>query len=151
MKVIPFGYSAPNATQTLDVLMAQDSRAILVDIRYSTVSRNKPAWSHDALQAKYGNRYLWIKDLGNVNYFQHGMPIKIANAERGIPRLVTGLERGYTLIPLCTCANYDTCHRRVVVEMLREKVSDIEVVQPNHKGKDASSSAYPSNSHMLTG
>lgn len=133
MRVIPFGYSSPNAERALDELMVRDERAILVDIRYSTVSRKKPEWSHDALQAKYGNRYLWIRELGNVNYFEHNKGIKIANPDKGLARLITGLERGYTPILLCTCPRYETCHRKVVIDLLRERMPSVEVVQPNGK------------------
>ena len=134
MKVIPFGYSTQNARETLDKLMQQDPRAILVDIRYSTASKNKPQWSRWLLERQYGFRYLWIKDLGNENYYSHG-PIKIHNAPNGLERLKRGLKRGYTIILLCTCANYEKCHRKVVVEMLKEKLPDMEVIHSGLQSK----------------
>lgn len=127
-KIIPFGYSTPDSQSALDQLMT-DENAYLVDIRYSVKSLNKPEWSFGQLKARYGNRYLWIKDLGNVNYFNHG-PIQIANALVGIPRLVKGVEQGYTLILLCTCTRYEGCHRKVVVELLQKALPDVEVVHP---------------------
>jgi hypothetical protein len=128
-KVIPFGYSVPSSQAILDQLMA-DENAYLVDIRYSVKSLNKPEWSFGQLKERYGKRYLWIKDLGNVNYFNHG-PIQIANALVGIPRLVKGVEQGYTLILLCTCTRYEGCHRKVVVELLQKILPDVEVVHPS--------------------
>lgn len=127
-KIISFGYSIPSSQSVLDRLMA-DENTYLVDIRYSVRSLNKPEWSAELLKARYGKRYLWIKDLGNVNYFNHG-PIQIAHPEIGIPRLVKGVEQGYTLILLCTCARYEVCHRKVVIELLRQSLPDVEVVHP---------------------
>lgn len=127
-KIIPFGYSTPDSQSVLDRLMA-DENAYLVDIRYSVKSLNKPEWSFEQLKARYGKRYLWIKDLGNVNYFNHG-PIQIANPEVGIPRVVSGVEQGYTLILLCTCTRYESCHRKVIVELLQKALLNVEVVHP---------------------
>lgn len=134
MKVIPFGYSSPNARTTLDALMAEDERVILVDIRYSIESRRKPEWSGKALHSRYGSgRYLWLKSLGNENVFVTGAPIKVYRPQEGIARLITGLQKGYTLILLCTCPEYERCHRKAVVDLLRKQLPDVEVVQPGQK------------------
>ncbi len=129
-KVIPFGYSVPGAQQQLDDLM-QDESAILVDIRYSTASKRKPEWSLKRLQERYPDRYIWIQSLGNVNFYNHGAPIKLANPIVGIHRLLSGLRQGYTLILLCTCPEYSQCHRKVVVDALLEKLPGVEVIQPD--------------------
>ena len=126
--VLPFGYSTPQAQERLAILM-EDERTILVDIRYSTKSVRKPEWSGEALQQRYGNRYLWIRDLGNENFFNGG-DIKIHDKDQGIPRLMKGIERGYKLIMLCTCQRYDTCHRRTVVEMLCSQMPGVKVMRP---------------------
>jgi len=128
-KVIPFGYSAPDSRSALDRLMASE-RTYLVDVRYSTRSVNKPEWSADSLKESYGARYLWIKDLGNINYFGHG-PIQIAHPEIGIPRLMNGLKQGYTLILLCTCTRYEGCHRKVVIDLLLESMPDAQIEVPD--------------------
>lgn len=128
-KVIPFGYSVPGAMEYLDNLL-QDENAILVDIRQSTKSKKKSEWTLEKLQERYGNRYLWIQALGNLNYFKPGAPIVINNLEVGLTRLIIGLQRGYTLVLLCTCQRYETCHRKVIVDALLAKMSDVEVVQP---------------------
>lgn len=129
MKIIPFGYSVPGAMTHLDRLL-QDEQTMLVDIRYSNVSQKKPEWSGDSLKGRYGKQYLHIKALGNKNYFRHGFPIEIDNLNAGIPRLLNGLQRGYTLILLCTCDEYERCHRKVIVDALLEKMPDVKVVQP---------------------
>jgi hypothetical protein len=127
-KVLPFGYSTPDSQAALDRLMA-DENTYLVDIRYSVKSLNKPEWSFEKLKERYGAKYLWIKALGNVNYFNHG-PVQIADPDAGIPRLVKGVAQGFTLILLCTCARYEGCHRKVVIELLQKSLPNIEVVHP---------------------
>lgn len=127
--LIPFGYSTPDATSRLDALMS-DEQTILIDIRYSVKSLKRPEWSGEALQARYGKRYLWLQSLGNRNYFTHG-PIEIARPDIGIPRLLSGLEKGYTLILLCTCKEYAHCHRKVIVEMVQEHMPSVEVIHPD--------------------
>jgi hypothetical protein len=126
-KVYPIGYSAPGASMSLETLM-QDEQTILVDIRFSVKSMRKPAWSGSALRERYGNRYLWIQELGNVNYYSGG-DIKLHRPEKGIERLMMGLQKGYNLILLCTCNEYETCHRKKVVELLQQAEPEVEVVQ----------------------
>lgn len=134
-KLIPFGYSTPNAAARLAALM-QDERAILCDIRSSVASQKKPGWSGEALRQAYGKRYVWIRSLGNINYYQRGAPIQLANPATGIPRLLDGLAKGYTIILLCTCDDYETCHRRVVVELVQEHCPDVVVEQPSPFASD---------------
>ncbi len=123
-RLIPFGYSAPGASTRLDALL-QDEYVYLIDTRYSPRSR-RPEWQQSALQARYGKRYLWLgRSLGNINY-KNGGVIQLANAEPGLARLVNGLLQGYSMVLLCACKEYEQCHRRVIVEMLRERLPDIE-------------------------
>ncbi len=125
-RLIPFGYATPDAQARLEALM-QDEKAVLVDIRYNPVSRWRPMWNKKALSERWGGRYSHVKLLGNVNY-NNGGPIQIANAERGIPLVVQGLQRGLTIILLCVCKEYSTCHRRVVCDMVKEKLPGVEIV-----------------------
>jgi len=129
MKVIPFGYSVPGAMEHLDSLL-QDESTMLVDIRYSNVSKKKPEWSGDSLRGRYDKQYIHIRALGNRNYFAHGTPIEIDDLKVGLARLINGLKRGYTLILLCTCPLYETCHRKVVIDELLKYMPDVEVIQP---------------------
>jgi len=129
MKVYPIGYSAPGTRATIDALLQADERTMLVDVRYSVSSKRKPDWSGTALKERYGSRYLWLQDLGNVNYYNGG-PITLCRPERGISRIVALLCKGYNLILLCTCPEYDSCHRKVIVDTLLEMCPDVQVEQP---------------------
>jgi hypothetical protein len=128
--LIPFGYTTPDAAARLDALM-DGEQIMLVDIRYSTKSLKRPEWSMERLRARYGNRYLWLRSLGNVNYFTHGS-IQIAAPDIGIPRLLSGLEQGYTCVLLCTCTRYASCHRKVICELVQAQLPDVEIVQPEN-------------------
>ncbi len=130
-RVIPFGY-ADGGVPALERLM-QDG-AYLVDIRLSPRSR-MPAFNQNALQARFQKRYIHMPDLGNVNY-RNGEPIKIAHPGRGISRLVNGLNQGYTLILMCGCKDYSSCHRHTVVDLLLKAIPDVRVELPDMAGPE---------------
>ncbi|EFH82739.1 DUF488 family protein [Ktedonobacter racemifer] len=129
MKVVEFGYAGAGGEERLHQLM-QDEKAILCDIRLSPRSKWYPQFNGKALRETYGARYLWLGEtLGNKNY-NNDEGIVLADPERGITRLMAGLRKGYTLILLCACKQYESCHRHTVVDLLREKVPGLEVVHP---------------------
>jgi hypothetical protein len=115
--------------------MAQSNTA-LVDIRYNARGR-RPEWNSERLRERYGVRYKPLSCLGNKNY--KGGPIQIANPERGIPLLVDALQRGWTLILLCACAEYEQCHRKVVTEMVKAACLGVEVRMEADEGSGGTS------------
>lgn len=129
MRVIEFGYAGAGE-ERLHQLM-QDEKAVLVDIRLSPRSRWQPQFNRSALAAAYPGAYLWLGDtLGNLNYKPEDREkgIKLAHPETGIARLITGMRKGFTLIIMCACRDFATCHRHVVVDLLCEQVPELEVV-----------------------
>jgi hypothetical protein len=87
-------------------------------------------WQRSALEAEYGTRYHCAgRYLGNVNYGTGG-PIELADATTGIRGLVQYLSEGHDLILLCGCAEYESCHRKTVVDLLVEALPEVEVVPP---------------------
>lgn len=129
-KLIPFGYAFPGSSATLHGLM-QDPNTYIVDIRKTPMSLRYPNFDGKALKAKYQKRYIPIPELGNLNYRleDRHKGIEIDNPGAGIPRVIDGLTQGFNLIPICACKHYDGCHRRMVVEMVKERMPDVEVVQ----------------------
>jgi len=127
-KVVPFGY-ADGGVATLERLM-QDERAYLVDIRLSPRS-NWQAFNQQALSARFHHRYIHMPELGNVNYSSRDRGIQIADAGRGIPRLINGISQGYTLIVMCGCREYESCHRHTVVDLLLKAMPDVLVELPD--------------------
>lgn len=97
-----------------EITRAIDDRdAILFDIRYSPRSRN-PTYNKDFLQAALKDRYVWVKDLGNVNYNVLS-PIKIANYAAGKARITATAK---PVILMCVCQDPVHCHRTVVADLL---------------------------------
>ena len=90
--------------------------AILCDIRYAPRSRN-PVWNKEKLETMFGDRYRWVFAFGNKNYRGDG-PIDIVDPDKGKEAVHRIIER-QPVILLCVCPNYDTCHRKVVGELLR--------------------------------
>jgi uncharacterized protein (DUF488 family) len=130
-KLIPFGYLARGSQERLTQLMA-DQEALLVDIRFKPHSK-RPEWRQMALEEYWGDhqrqgtgRYHYLGELGNVNY-RSGGPIQLSSPHYGLAVLKTLLNR-YNIVLLCACACYDTCHRKVVVDMVREKYPDVDIV-----------------------
>ena len=109
--VYTLGYTGRKLAEITRAL--DDRDAILFDIRYSPRSRN-PAYSKDYLQATLKDRYVWVKDLGNVNYALLS-PIKIANYAAGKARITATAK---PVILMCVCENAATCHRTVVADLL---------------------------------
>jgi hypothetical protein len=126
-KIIPFGY-ANGGIPELERLMAREN-TYLVDIRLSPRS----AWQRfhkEALQVRFPKRYIHMPELGNVNYNRQEQGIKIADETRGIARLMRGISQGYTLLLMCGCKRYESCHRRTVVNLLQEAMPEVSVEMP---------------------
>ena len=125
MKAYPIGYA--KSGYKVEQMMARDPDLLIIDTRYSP--NGNPEWIGAALRARYGKRYRWAgKFLGNVNY--KGGPIRLANPCTGIAGLVQYLKEGHDLILLCKCAEHETCHRKLIVDLLLASCPDVEVVQP---------------------
>ena len=116
-----FGYHGWPAKKLIDHICTRDR--ILVDIRLSPKSRIW-TWTNYSLMHELPGRYRWLADLGNRNY--KGGPIEIAAMDRGIAAVEELVTTGHDLVLLCFCRSYDTCHRRVVAEALRERGHMVE-------------------------
>ena len=126
-KIIPFGY-ADGGVVGLERLMA-DPSTYLVDIRL--VARSTwQAFNKQSLQARFRERYIHMPELGNVNYSHRDQPIQIAYPDRGIPRLMNGIDQGYTIVLMCGCKQYELCHRHTVVSLLIQVRPDVLVEFP---------------------
>lgn len=118
MKVYLFGYAGYTSAQLEKAANALG--AVVVDIRFSSRSRN-PQWSGLTLWRLFGDeRYLHVPQLGNVNY-KNGGEIKIFNLDLGVRRMCRFMEeRGAAAaILVCGCKDAAGCHRTVVGDALR--------------------------------
>jgi hypothetical protein len=103
--------------------MAQP-HTVLVDIRYMARSWRKE-WNQVNLRHLFGSRYRPLPCLGNVNY-NNDQPIKLSMPDIGIP-LLEGLQKGYNLILMCTCKDFEHCHRKMVVDLVKQVLPQVEV------------------------
>lgn len=116
-KLLTLGYTEPDARKRLEAFMEElDTR--LIDIRYAPRSQWRPEWNKSALSEKYGLRYAHLRELGNVNYKRLDEPIELLAPEEGVRRVVRLLQQGQSVVLLCACQNYDTCHRKTVYELI---------------------------------
>jgi activating signal cointegrator 1 len=126
--IYTYGYQGSTPEQLLGTV--NDLGAVLVDIRYSPWSPN-PHWRKLALAELVGaNRYQWIQDLGNVNY-KSGGPIRLLRPEAAAVRLREVLDHR-SIVLLCACRDWETCHRRDAAEYLSEALqAPVEHLSPD--------------------
>ena len=76
------GYHEPDAGSRLSHLMS-DPKTLLIDIRSHARAPWSPTWTKKALKGAYGERYVHILDLGNVNYHDPHLPIHLLKSREG--------------------------------------------------------------------
>ena len=124
------GYATPGAAVELEQVM-QDASVLLIDIRERAQSRWWPHWNKKQLREKWGSRYTHEKKLGNVNRRDRSLPIVLRgpHPEQAIAGMVALLRHGYSLVLLCACKDYETCHRKVVAEMIQQAMKNEQEVR----------------------
>lgn len=139
-KIHTFGYAAKGADSLLEQLMT-NPKALIVDVRLSPHSRWRPCYNVNALFTRYNvdeqaslsasahtTRYVWLgATLGNKNY-DNDLPIELVNADEGLRQLTDILTRGRDIVLMCACSRYITCHRHVIVDLLRAQFPHLEVI-----------------------
>jgi uncharacterized protein (DUF488 family) len=110
-EVYTAGYSGRTPEVFKKIVVQMD--AVVLDIRFSPVSRN-PRCGKGSLECLLNERYKHVRAFGNRNY--RGGAIELVDPEAGV-KIVEKLKK--TAILLCVCADYESCHRKVVAELLR--------------------------------
>lgn len=123
-----FGYAGAGAGagDALDAVMLAPMM-LLVDIRLRPQSRYWPVWNKKHLLARWGSRYTHEKQLGNVNYKNRSLPVQLCGlrVEQAILGLVALLKQGYSVTLLCACRDFETCHRKVVAELIQHGMQGV--------------------------
>ena len=119
------GYATPGAAAELEQVM-QDASVLLIDIRERAQSRWWPVWNKKQLRTRWGLRYTHEKKLGNINRRDRSLPVVLhgPHPEQSIAGIVALLQQGYSVVLLCACKEYETCHRKVVAEMIQQVMSE---------------------------
>lgn len=110
---------------------AEHLDAYLVDTRISPYSR-VAYWMGAALKKAWGDRYIHIRELGNVNYKAPELGIKLLDAEDGTFQL-SQLMRKKAVILFCACKDHATCHRTVAAQEMADRYG-VEVIHLTAKG-----------------
>lgn len=113
-EVYDLGYQNVKDISTL-VTVVKRLDAILIDVRYSPKSRNT-TWSGSNLKKVFGERYIHIPELGNVNY-KNDHAIELFNKEKGL-KILEGYLTQKNVIIMCACWNRKACHRKLVSRYL---------------------------------
>ena len=77
-----FGYLGKRPEELLVLAQAED--AVVVGVRIKSWSRVR-GWSQKALQAALGERYVWVRELGNEEY--QGTGVRLVNEEVGLAKM----------------------------------------------------------------
>lgn len=125
IELYTIGYIEPDAEQRIDAFLSFLG-SVLIDIRHTPQSR-LPQFCQQALRSTYGQRYLWVPELGNIHYKpeDRAKGIQIANAVIGIPRVTERLRGGQAIMLLCACKHYEQCHRKTVYEMIMDAMKEV--------------------------
>jgi uncharacterized protein (DUF488 family) len=121
------GYADFKDPNLLAAVQKLDGR--LVDIRYSPRAR-VPAYNQGNLTSALGERYAWLRSLGNVNY--KGGPIQILDMDSGLSTVMQ-LLREHPVFLMCACWNRLECHRFHIVRAIEQTYGvKSQILQPTH-------------------
>jgi uncharacterized protein (DUF488 family) len=118
MKVFTWGYSGRSLDEL--VTIRSERGALIVDTRYSTRSR-VVMWNREPLENRFGADYVWIREFGNVNYWNSDRAIELLNPTAGAKRLLDLVRDDRPPILICACPDIAVCHRAQVAAFLRER------------------------------
>jgi hypothetical protein len=117
------GTAAPVAETMIEQLM-EDSRVLLIDIRYAARSRWFPWCNKNRLLARWSPRYTHERGLSNRHYKRPDLPVELVASERSIAGAVDLLRKGLSLCLLCACrGDNEACHCRSVIRLLAEQLA----------------------------
>ena len=127
-RILPIGYTEPDAEQRIAEFLAASKKHGLVDIRLKPRSRWYPQFNLKALDQRYGVQYGWCPEFGNLNHKPEDRHkgIALKDPEAGLRKVMQLLQQGYSIMLLCACKDYESCHRKVVHEMLIQALAAIE-------------------------
>lgn len=133
--IYTIGYDGKSFEEMITQLKKREVK-FLFDIRFRPFSYNFQ-YNSGILNVntnKEGMTYLYIPELGNINYKDSSLPIVIQNIEAGMEKILPIIQKfkdkpGYSFALLCACLNYNYCHRKVVAGLLQEKGYPTEEIE----------------------
>jgi len=124
--IYTIGYAKKHAMQRIITYLNLQEKTYLLDIRYHPYSKWNKQFTKENLQKQFGSKYIHIKSLGNTHFNKKGTEIKLSNPDRAIKKIKLLMNKGYSFILLCACEDYNTCHRKVVYDLLMKEEKDVK-------------------------
>ena len=115
--VYTLGYAGVEIETVQNMVEALD--ATLVDIRLAGRSR-KRGFNKKALREAFGENYLHLPQLGNVNYNDRDKPIELKDFAGGL-EAIRAQAPDKPLVLMCGCKSVHTCHRQTVADKLQQE------------------------------
>ena len=121
-----FGYATVRTTEGLRELL-DDKVDLVMDVRINRFSGLIPfsKRTQETVEAA-GYAYVWVKELGNAGHRRPG-PMRLVDPS-AVKVVVDELRAGRNVALMCACANIWHCHRRLVSELAREAIPNLDVV-----------------------
>ena len=84
---------------------------VVVDVRENPFSAFLSVYTKKGLEARLGERYVWIRELGNVSRV---LPPTLADEEEGFKKLRILIQRHSRVVLLCSEKDENKCHRSYI-------------------------------------
>jgi len=124
-RVATIGYHQPQAWQIVTCMVCEHGWH-LVDIRYNRRSYLEE-WSGASLRRHFHHSYHAVHELGDVNQLAPANPIQLLDPATGLAKVTTWVEAGMDCLLLCSCPDWQHCHRRLVASLLQQVYPPLEV------------------------
>ena len=122
--IYTIGYTGSSHDDLRDFIKA--TSAILVDIRFSPVSR-AAMWGGNAVARAVGYpNYVHLRALGNENY-KNGGPVKLSNPKVGADAIGNIIvKQNRDVILMCVCHDVMSCHRTFAAHYLQRVLASLK-------------------------
>jgi uncharacterized protein (DUF488 family) len=120
-RLVGFGCAGLDGASGLRKLLG-DEVDIVIDVRINRWSSTFPAFSTTTTQATVeaaGYAYRWLPGLGNLGQ-RDGGEMRLADPGQ-VEVVVDELRAGRNVGVMCVCRDGRRCHRRLVVELARQR------------------------------
>jgi len=92
---------------------------IIVDVRENPFRAFLNAYTKRELEKCLGDRYIWIRELGNKS---RELPPTLVDEEEGLRKLRALMEKHRRVVLLCAEKDENRCHRGYIKDKMREGV-----------------------------
>jgi len=111
--IYTIGYQSTTILNIERAIRALD--ATLIDIRLAARSYI-PEYRLNTLAARFGNKYIHVPELGNINYKDDTLPQVIRDFDAGLS--IVQAVQSPNVILMCACASPYKCHRLLIRQRL---------------------------------